>query len=185
MNTFGRTAAQTAGVALLGLSLASLATPSQAAHTRRAHHARPSGAHSTSQHITTFLRGFYDQVFNTGNMAAADKFVAPNYVEHTPFPGQPPTLAGLKKGFTQYRNAFPDIHFVVKDVIVQGDKAVARWTMTGTHKGAFMGIAPTGKKVTMEGVDIVRIVHGKAVEHWGYENDLSLMQQISPSPTKP
>jgi steroid delta-isomerase-like uncharacterized protein len=121
---------------------------------------------------------FYAEVFNTGNMAAADKYIARSYIEHDPFPGQPPTLAGLKRGFTQYRAAFPDLHFTVQDVIGEGDEVVVRWTATGTQKGKFMGIAPTGRRIHMNGVDIIRIVHGKAVEHWGYEDEMGMMQQL-------
>ncbi len=153
--------------------------------TRKTSQRTPASRMAASQRNATLMRRFYDEVFNSGDMAAADKFIAANFVDYTPFPGQPGTREGLKNGYPQMRAAFPDLHFTVNDVIVQGDKIVARWTAQGTHQGDFMGIAPTGKAVQMHGVDIVQIAGGKAVAHWGYGDESIWMQQIAPAPTAP
>jgi predicted ester cyclase len=71
----------------------------------------------------------------------------------------------------------------VEDLIFDGDKVVGRFLMSGTHRGEFMGIAPTGRSVTMSGVDIVRIAGGKITEFWYAEQMLELMQQLGAVPT--
>ena len=80
--------------------------------------------------------------------------------------------------------AFPDISFTVEDMIAEGDKVVTRWTMNATHKGQFGGIPPTGKRVSITGVDISRIVTGKFVESWMYSDRVGLMQQLGVMPSQ-
>jgi predicted ester cyclase len=104
------------------------------------------------------------------------RYIAVDAVDHTPMPGQKKGLAGVQWLFRQIFAAFPDFHQDVRDVIVEGDKVAVRLTWTGTQKGKFMGIAPTGRRVRVSGVDILRIRNGKMVEHWGCEDDLGLMQ---------
>ena len=81
--------------------------------------------------------------------------------------------------------AFPDMHVTIEDQIAEGDKVASRLTVSGTHKGDFMGMAPTGKQMMITGIDIVHIKDGKAVERWGNLDDLGLMQQLGaiPPPT--
>jgi len=67
----------------------------------------------------------------------------------------------------------------VEDVIAEGDKVVTRWTIRGTHRGEFMGQPPTGKQVTWSGINITRLVAGKAVEDWVEQDTLGLMQQLA------
>lgn len=124
------------------------------------------------------VRRFYEEVFNKGNLSAIDALTVPGFVEHSMMPGQKPGMDAFKQSIRDFRSAFPDMHFTIDDMIASGDKVVARWTMRGTNRGRFMGVAPTGRKVTMRGVDIVRLRRGRAVEHWGYEDDLGLMQQL-------
>ena len=102
-------------------------------------------------------RRFMDEVFNKGNMKAADEFMAANIVEHNPFPGQGPGVEGFKQGVSAFRQSFPDLHIVVDDIFGAGDKVVIRSTMKGTHKGTFMNMPPTGKQFSVEGIDIVRM----------------------------
>jgi steroid delta-isomerase-like uncharacterized protein len=90
---------------------------------------------------------------------------------------------GVKHFYTQLRNAFPDIHFRIKDQIAEGDKVVTHWTASGTHKGQFKGIQPTGKKFTVTAIDIDRIVDGKVKECWTNMDELGLLQQLGVIPT--
>lgn len=80
------------------------------------------------------------------------------------------------------RAAFPDLHVTVEDMVAEGDKVVARVTMSGTHKGEFMGIAPTGKQITVGIIEILRIAGGKVVEHWNVVDSLGMMQQLGAVP---
>ena len=123
-----------------------------------------------------------DEVFNKGNMKVMDELLSSNVVEHNPFPGQGPGFEGFKKGLTELRQAFPDLHMTVDDMLADGDKVIIRSTMTGTHKGAFMNMPATGKQIKVEAIDIVRIKDGKAVEHWGVTDTMTMMQQLGVVP---
>ena len=83
---------------------------------------------------------------------------------------------------TLFRAAFPDQQWLIEDLIAEGDRVVARSTMTGTHTGDFFGIPASGKSVRMSGVHIVRIQDGRIAEHWGNNDDLGLMRQIGVIP---
>ena len=128
-------------------------------------------------------RRFMEEVFNKGNLTAADEFMSADFVEHDPFPGQGPGLQGLKQGLAAFRQAFPDLHIGIDDMIADGEKVVIRSTMKGTHKGTFMNMPPTGKQISVEGIDIVRMSGGKAIEHWGQADALTMMQQLGAIPT--
>jgi predicted ester cyclase len=80
-------------------------------------------------------------------------------------------------------DAFPDGHMTIDDLVVEGDKVVARYTLTGTHKGEFMGIPATNKKVTGWVIEIDRVAGGKCVEGWSRMDTLGLMQQLGVVPT--
>ena len=103
-------------------------------------------------------------------------------IEHSPLPGQAPGAEGLKQIMGMFFAAFPDLHGTIEDEITEGDKLVQRMTSRGTHKGDFMGIAPTGKQVTFTEMHIIRIVNGKAVEHWSEADQLGMMQQLGVVP---
>ena len=119
-----------------------------------------------------------EEVWNKGNLAVLDGLFDPNYVEHSPMPGQAPGIEGHKDMVTMARAAFPDMHSHIEDMIAEGDKVVIRMTAHGTHKGEFMGIPATGKGFNISEIHIVRIVNGKAVEHWSEADMLGFMQQL-------
>ncbi len=116
----------------------------------------------------TLAHRFHMDIFEKGNLTVADELVAPDFVIH--FPGLPPELLhrpeGVKKYATMIRTAFPKLHLTHDDTIAAGDKVVIRWTARGTHQGELMGIAPTGKQVTITGSDIFRLSQGKLAEMW-------------------
>jgi predicted ester cyclase len=86
-------------------------------------------------------RRFYEEVWHRRNPGAVDEFVAPEFVDHTPLPGQGPGREGFRQaGPALAFSAFPDAQITIEDVIAEGDKVVSRWTVRGTHRGAFMGI---------------------------------------------
>lgn len=130
------------------------------------------------------MRRIYEEVINQGNMDAADELIAADLVEHDPFPGYEPSLEGFKEGLAAFRGAFPDLHATVEDMIAEGDMVAARITMSGTHQGEFMGIPPSGKRVTISGIDLARFEGGKGVEHWANQDDLGMMQQLGVVPAQ-
>ena len=95
--------------------------------------------------------------------------------------------SGLPQGpnqfLTLHLNAFPDVKATVEDLLADGDKVVTLVSYHGTHQGAFRSISPTGKPITLMGINIFRIVNGKMVEHWGLADRLSALQQLGVVPT--
>ena len=123
------------------------------------------------------VRRAYDAI-NQNDLDALDEMVDSDITDHDPAPGQGPGLEGVKHYFSSLHTAFPDVHMDVEDMIAEGEKVVARVSVSGTHQGEFLGIAPTGNQVAIKGIDILRIVDGKVVEHWGKFDDLGMMQQL-------
>lgn len=123
------------------------------------------------------------ELFNAQNLDALEEVLATNVVDHSPAPGQPPGIEGVKQFFGMLFAAFPDFYMTVEDMIAEGDKVVARVRINSTHQGEFMGIPPTGIQVTQTGIDILRIANGKVVERWGEFDNMGLMQQLGVIPS--
>jgi predicted ester cyclase len=114
---------------------------------------------------------FYAEVINGGNVDAVEKYVAADMVEHVPLPpGAPTGVEGVKGYFKMTREAFPDLHATPTVVMAEGDLVTVAATFEGTNKGKFMGKPATNKKIMWTGSDIIRLVNGKAVEHWGWDD---------------
>jgi steroid delta-isomerase-like uncharacterized protein len=117
-------------------------------------------------------------------MAVMDELYAADFVVHGSTEGEDIRgLRNVKHSMSEYLNAFPDLHYALDDLIVEGDKVVVRCTVTGTHKGEFMGVPPTNRKVKLQAIAIDRVVGGKIVEEWGLSDTLGLMQQLGVVPT--
>lgn len=131
------------------------------------------------------MRRLYDLI-NAGDIDGFSGLLADDFVEREELPGHAPTKAGTTAFFRMYIAAFPDLRMVPEDVIASGDKAVARVRASGTHTGTFMGMAPTGKHVDVQLIDIIRFGQdGRAREHWGVFDQLAMMQQLGAIPTGP
>ena len=130
------------------------------------------------------VRRCIEEVFNKGDVTAIDEFFAPNFI-----PPLQPGVTRDREGYKQFVAAFfvgfPDLHVTVEDMIAEGDKVVFRATNNGTHKGEFIGIAPTGKQATWTEIGIWRIEGGKIVEIWSEVDKLSHMQQLGVMPAAP
>ena len=132
------------------------------------------------------FKRFHDAA-NTGDIEllanAIDELVAPDAVVRTPLPIDVTGAEALKQIWAMLFTIYPDIHLTVEDVIAEGDKVVARNTVTGTHRGEFMGVAATGKSVTYNEIFIFRFADGRVVETWGVVDVLAQMKQIGVVPT--
>ena len=132
-------------------------------------------------HAATMRRA-YDRI-SAGDIAGFGELIADDFVEHETTPGFEPTRDGVKQLFQMYRAAFPDLRMDPEDVIVSGDKAVARVRATGTHQGEFMGIPASGKSVDFELIDIMRFEDDRLIhEHWGVADAVTMMQQLGAIP---
>jgi predicted ester cyclase len=128
------------------------------------------------------VRKAYEAVNQHNLSSFIDEFIDPNQVDHSAPPGLPGGVEGARQLAGMFLTAFPDLHFTVEDMIAEGDKVVARITMSGTQQGAFMGIPPTGKHVAWTLIDINRVAGGKSVEHWSEMDALGLLQQLGVVP---
>lgn len=129
------------------------------------------------------MRRIYDEVMSQGNIDLADEFFSDDFVEHEGFPGLPTEgPEAPKAGFAMLRAAFPDLQVTPDDMIGEGDKVAARATISGTHKGEFMGIPPTNKSFKIEFLDIIEFHDGKATEHWGLTDQGAMMEQLGIAP---
>ena len=127
----------------------------------------------------------YDLI-SAGDIDGFGELLAEDFVEHEEMPGLEPSKEGVKQLFHMYRAAFPDLRMEPQDVLVSGNKAVARVRATGTHQGEFLGMPATGKSVDVQLIDITRFGDdGLAREHWGVFDALALMQQLGAIPETP
>ena len=125
---------------------------------------------------------FFEEVVNKGELAVIDELFATNFVDHSAVPGIAADREGLKQYFAMAHSAFPDFHSTLEDMFAEGDKVVQRFTARGTHKGEWMGIAPTGKQMAISGIAIHRITGGKIVEGWTSMDMLGALQQLGVVP---
>lgn len=124
------------------------------------------------------LRNYIHDVWERQNPAAVTEYLASDYRRHTS-PLNPP-LDGEKQlqRLRAFRIAFPDVAIAVVDVIPGLDRVAFRSIMTGTHEGEWMGIAPSGRSITVELIDVIRIEKGKFVEQWGGPDMNDLLRQL-------
>ncbi len=124
----------------------------------------------------------FGEIVNTGDLDAFPEVVAPGCVDNDPAPDQGPGPEGFKTFFTAMRTAFPDLKVEPQTMVAEGDQVAFAYTITGTHKGDFNGIAPTGKPIEVRGMQIGRFEDGKMVERWGSSDELGILKQLGVVP---
>jgi steroid delta-isomerase-like uncharacterized protein len=130
------------------------------------------------QNVSLVKREF-DEMWNNHNLDLADELFSPEFKRYDPgTAGLPDGLQGVKALMAAYLAAFPDLYFMIEDIFGAADKVALRWTAYGTHIGELMGIAPTGKQIVINGIDLSRIKDGKIVEIWTSWDNLGLMRQL-------
>jgi predicted ester cyclase len=128
------------------------------------------------------MRRFYDSI-SAGETSIVDEVLAEDFVEHDEFPGIPQSREGVKQFFEMSRSAFPDLQLRMLHLVEEGDVCVGHGVFEGTHEGDFMGVAPTGKRVSVPIADVVRFGDdGRVVEHWGVTDTGMMMQQLGVVP---
>jgi predicted ester cyclase len=142
----------------------------------------PMNSDSAQETNKALLLRLIDEGFNKGNFAAVDEVVSPDAKEHQR--GNHDGAEGTKEVINTLRKWFPDFSMRAEDIVASGDKVWARFNATGTNLGSVMRRPPTGKRISIDVIDIVRIKDGKIVEHWGVPDQLGMMLQtgLFPSP---
>ena len=128
------------------------------------------------------LRHTLNDFWNQRDVGAIDELYATDYLGHDPSGLNGATLEEVKQSAAGIFTAFPDFHLTIDDEVAEGDKVVKRWTVTGTHRGEFMGIPPTENHITITGVNFYRIADGKIVETWWSSDALGMLQQLGVIP---
>jgi predicted SnoaL-like aldol condensation-catalyzing enzyme len=129
------------------------------------------------------IRRLVDEAWNQHKLNVLDEICAPNFIIYDPsVPGLSRGPEGAKQYIGLFSAAFPDIQITADDIFAEGDKVALRWSARGTHKGELMGVAPTGKQVTVTGQAIYRIANGKIEEDWITGDTLGVLQQLGVIP---
>ena len=129
------------------------------------------------------VRHFWEEVFNGRKLSLIDEIFTTDWVYHGVGGLKVYGLEGLKQFLNEYYKAFPDIQVKVENLIAEEDKVVSHITSCGTHKGELMGIAPTGKQVTVPVISINRLVDKKIVENWEIIDLFGMLQQLDVIPS--
>jgi steroid delta-isomerase-like uncharacterized protein len=120
-----------------------------------------------------------EEIYAQGNLDAAEEIYAPDFVGHDPASGEIRAIEGAKQFAAKFRQAFPDLQPTIEDMVAEGDRVVTRFSARGTHQGETEDFGPpTGDRVEIVGVSILRFAEGKIVEEWVYYDALGLLQQL-------
>ncbi len=124
------------------------------------------------------VRRFFEEVANQGNLDVADELLAPDFVDHDVIPEKVADIEDVKRNVAELQASFSDYHFSIEEQIAEGDKVVTRTIFNGTHdQKEYRGVIPSGARITMETVNIHRVVEGKIVEARHTANTAGFWQQ--------
>ncbi|MBI2717157.1 MAG: ester cyclase [Rhizobiales bacterium] len=140
------------------------------------------GATSAGETNAKSFRQLADLVFNRGEIDAADRFFAAGFVDHAPWPGFSPDVAGFKAGLADIRKSFPDLRMTIQRTVAEGDLFAIQSTLSGSQLGEFMGQKASGKTFSVEAIDIVRMADGRIAEHWGLIDTATMAGQLGLQP---
>ena len=118
-------------------------------------------------------------MFNARNPGAADRFFAPEFVDHSLPPAMPATLEGFRQWLAAFQAAFPDARWETEVIFGRGDLVAWSKRFRGTHRGEYFGLAPTGRPAEASETGIARFQNGRIVEFWGVLDDAKLMRELS------
>jgi predicted ester cyclase len=124
------------------------------------------------------VRHGVEQVFNLKKLDFIDELYCVDVIDHSAPPGLPAGIEGARLKLAAFTGAFPDLQLTYEHLVAEGDMVAGRFVLSGTHRGEFAGVEPTGNPVRVTGHDLMRIRDGKVSEHWVVMDSLSLMQQL-------
>jgi steroid delta-isomerase-like uncharacterized protein len=136
----------------------------------------------SAENNKALVRRYVEEVLNRKNLAVVDELFAPTFVDLDSSMPEANGPAGIRRLAAMVHASFPDVHFTIEDMIAEGDKVVYRYSVSGTHKKDFMGIAATGRQISFTGIHIYRLGDGKLLEEWENWDALQLMRQLGVIP---
>jgi predicted ester cyclase len=131
-----------------------------------------------SEQTETVVRRFLEECLTGKNMGLIDELFSPEYVNNAATPDISPDLDGYKERVGYMIAAFPDLSIEVHDLFSDGDRVAVRLTASGTHRGIYMGVVPTGERASWTAIAIYRVVDGRIVERWENRDDLGMMRHL-------
>lgn len=137
---------------------------------------------STEENKNIVLRQWYRELWDNWNLSTVDELFTSDYLLHLPGSPGPMNRDATKQVVKMFSAAFPDLQHTVDEMIAEGNTVAARWTVRGTHRGDFQGIAPTGNQVTVSGTTVHHLADGKIVETWLAFDTIDLLQQLGTVP---
>lgn len=136
----------------------------------------------SNEAVKAVIRRLFDEDLNTDNRDIADEIIHPTFYDHTNPPGMREGIEGHKQIVALFRRSFPNVTWTILDMIAEGDRVAVRLIMRGRHEGEFFGIPPTGRDIEVKGVHVMRVQDGKVAEHWGTDDEISMMRQLGVIP---
>jgi predicted ester cyclase len=137
---------------------------------------------TTGEAADELARRVVDEIWTQGRLEAIDELFADDYRGWNPTTGQVEGRAGMRQTVEMYLDAFSNVSMTADDIVCEGDRVVTFWTARGTHTGELMGVAPTGREVTVSGMELARVSGGKIVEGKGVFDALGMLQQMGAVP---
>jgi steroid delta-isomerase-like uncharacterized protein len=134
-------------------------------------------AQTTEQNKNT-VRDFIDGLFTRGDLGAVDNYLAEDFINHDPPFGVSADREGMRAAGAMMRAGFPDWRSEPHQYVAEADIVVERFTASGTQQGEVMGVAPTGRTVSLPGINIFRLRDGRIVERWGRLDELGMLRQL-------
>jgi steroid delta-isomerase-like uncharacterized protein len=132
---------------------------------------------TTLQRLQAIAQRWIEEGWQKGNPGVVDELHAPGFVDRSSA-GRAPGREGFKEGIAQLYAAFPDFYCEIQDLVVDeaAGKVAIRWAASGTHRGPFMGLEPTGRRIAFQGIEIIRIEDERIVERWGEWDGMALLE---------
>jgi steroid delta-isomerase-like uncharacterized protein len=125
------------------------------------------------------IRRLYDEVWNERKVEVIKEIISPSHALHGPIvSGSSIGPEAYQRNVLVFLAGYPDLHWTIEDTIAENDKVVACWTISGTHRGEYMGIPATNKKVSVDGITIHHIADGKIMDSYSNWDVLGMMQQL-------
>jgi steroid delta-isomerase-like uncharacterized protein len=122
---------------------------------------------------------YFEEIWNSGNLNLLDEIISPQYINHSPgSPNPKPGPSGLRPIIEAIRKAFPDLNYKIVNMVATDTQVAIHTKMSGTHLGDLFGLAPTGKKVNVNQMQIERMINGQIVEHWRVTDDLTFLKEL-------
>lgn len=136
-----------------------------------------------SKQVNAAIQARFGEAVNSGQLDQLNHLMTAEVKDHDPAPEQGPGPQGFIDFFSKFREAFPDLAVAVDHMVTDDDNVAIAYTVTGTHQGDIMGVAPTGKKIKARGMQIARFENGKIAERWGSSDELGILKQLGINPT--